>query len=224
MVAVGAGGLVLRGRRAATDRATTLPAAVRRLDHAGQRARDPGLPGVVAVVAGVPVPATEVTSAEGLLAARGLGSVGGDTTRRAALRLIISQIMIARAAARDGFVASASLAQRQAADAGMPATARVIAGYEYGQLQADLEHKVMAGRRGQFGPAAWDAYVRWLVARAPVTSHVRWWSARVAAAAPTPAPGPRAARQGLAGAPPTGTVLPPPATVFSPSGLLGGAS
>lgn|GEM_PF-6300854 len=132
---------------------------------------DPSLPRVVATVGGDVISGAEVGNAEAMLSARRLGRVGTGPTRRAALRLVA----IERAARRAGFAPSAPLARAYAARMGVRATAAVLAGYEEGQLQADLERAVLR-RAGVRDPAAaWDAYVRRLVAAAPVRSRVAWW-------------------------------------------------
>lgn len=138
-------------------------------------ASDPVLPAVVASVNGVAVSAIEVAEMEGSLANRSLGVVGTDTTRRAALRAIVSHIVIAQAAAQDGFTASSDQARALAASEGMPATSQVVAFYEYGQLQADLERSVIPNE-GKAGAAqVWNNYVAGLIHNASIVSHVSWW-------------------------------------------------
>lgn len=177
LVVAGTGAaVVVHSNQAEAVSATSVAEKALQLDEQAASAQDPSLPAVVASVAGVQISGPELAAMEGSLANRNLGTVGSDATRQLALRTIISHIMIAQAAAKAGFTVNATFAQQQATNEGMPATAQVIADYEYGQLQADLMQKVMAGQTGQAGATTWDAYVNQLVASAPVNSHVPWWS------------------------------------------------
>lgn len=138
-------------------------------------ASDPSLPAMVASVDGIAVSALEVAEMEGSLANRSLGVVRTDTTRQAALRAIVSHIVIARAAAQDGFAASPGQAQALAAREGMPATSQIIAFYEYGQLQADLERSVIPNEGAPGAAQVWNNYVAGLIHNASIVSYVNWW-------------------------------------------------
>ena len=168
-------GAFLRSRQAQATMGSAIAQKAMAMSQTANAAKDPSLPAVVATVDGTQIPATEVEAMEGSLEEQGLGVVGTDSTRQAALKSIIVHIAVDEAALRAGFVPSTSLAEQEAQSAGMPTTAQVIAAYQQNQLEADLEHKVMAGLSIQAGANAWNMYVNNLFSHTSVATTVPWW-------------------------------------------------